>query len=422
MKIAIVSKSDRDGGGASRVAEDLATWLNDAGHPTHHFLVFHGKELLSFQHNLYREGLRFRLCRKIHRTTKEYGFPELLPVEYWLNLSRVLDDYDIVHFHDLYTAISPLTLALTSRRKPTFLTVHDCCAFTGGCLYPMGCEKFTSQCHKCPQLPEGENKAKIPDRTREIQAMKRWVSGQFNIRYIFPSHWIAQQAQQAQKFKISPIVIPNGLDLKPFPLVTKVNIKINLGIPENRKVIVISAHVLDNPRKGVKYAVTALQSVRDLSPFVLVVGSCNDELKQALEGLEFKEMGYISDPNFLAQVYSAADVMLFCSLADNLPLTVMEAMAASTPVVGFSTGGVPEMIQTGRNGILVEPTNQQALNQALRQALLSNDLELMGQQARTDVENNFSKAAFVEKHLQLYQNFEHSLSKISRPSVVIGST
>jgi glycosyltransferase involved in cell wall biosynthesis len=172
----------------------------------------------------------------------------------------------------------------------------------------------------------------------------------------------------------------------------------------------------------VKYAVTALQSVRDLSPFVLVVGSCNDELKQALEGLEFKEMGYISDPNFLAQVYSAADVMLFCSLADNLPLTVMEAMAASTPVVGFSTGGVPEMIQTGRNGILVEPTNQQALNQALRQALLSNDLELMGQQARTDVENNFSKAAFVEKHLQLYQNFEHSLSKISRPSVVIGST
>lgn len=405
MKVAIVSKSDRNGGGASRVAEDLATWLNDAGHPTDHFIAFNFKEPLSFQRSLYGEGFRLKLCKKIHQKTNKFGFPELLPVEYWFNLSRVLDNYDLVHFHDLYTAISPATLALASRRKPTFFTVHDCSAFTGGCLYPMGCEKFSSHCHQCPQLPAGKKKDKIPDRTKEIQTIKRWVSGQFNIRYIFPSHWMLQEAQKALKFKISPVVIPNSLDLQPFPPVKKVNIKISLGIPENRKVVVIAASFsLDDPRKGVKYAITALQSVRDLSPFVLVVGHCNDEFKQALEGLEFKEMGYIKDPNFLAQVYSAADVMLFCTLADNLPLTVMEAMAASTPIVGFSTGGVPEMIQTGRNGILVEPTNQQALNQALRQALLSMDLEAMGQQARRDLEDNFSRTAFLERHLQIYQN------------------
>ncbi|GAB1545551.1 glycosyltransferase [Scytonema sp. NUACC21] len=227
-----------------------------------------------------------------------------------------------------------------------------------------------------------------------------------------------QEAQKALKFKITPVVIPYGLELKPFSYVSKASVKISLGIPENRKIIAISAHVLNDPRKGIKYAIAALQSVRDLSPFVIAIGMCNDELRQALEGLEFKEMGYISDPNFLAQVYSATDVVLFCTLADNLPLTVLEAMAASTPVVGFSTGGVPEMIQTGRNGILVEPTNQQALNQALRQALLSADLEVMGQTARRDVENNFSKAAFVKRHLQLYQNFEHSLSKSPLQSVV----
>jgi glycosyltransferase involved in cell wall biosynthesis len=404
MKVAVVSKSDRNGGGASRVAEDLATWLNDAGHPTDHFIAFHCKEPLSFQSSLYGGGRRIKLCKTIHEKTNELGFYELLPAEYWINLSWVLDNYDIVHFHDLYTAISPLTLALTSRRKPTFFTVHDCSAFTGGCLYPMGCEKFTSYCHKCPQLPVGKNQDSIPDRTKEIQTIKRWVSRQFNIRYIFPSHWMLQEAQKALKFKISPVVIPNSLDLKPFPSLKKADVKISLGIPENCKVVAISAHVLDDPRKGTKYAINALQSVRDLSPFVLVVGFCNDELKQALEGLEFKEMGYIKDHNFLAQVYSAADVMLFCTLADNLPLTVMEAMAASTPVVGFSTGGVPEMIQTGRNGILVEPTNQQALNQALRQALLSVDLEAMGQQARRDLEDNFSRTAFIERHLQIYQN------------------
>jgi flavodoxin len=47
MKIAIVSKSDRIGGGASRVAEDLAAWLNDAGHQTDHFIAFNFKDPLS---------------------------------------------------------------------------------------------------------------------------------------------------------------------------------------------------------------------------------------------------------------------------------------------------------------------------------------------------------------------------------------
>lgn len=420
MKIAIVSKSDRSGSGASRVAEDLATWLNEAGHPTVHLIAFNFKKSLSFQQNLYGKGFKLQLCKKIHRATNKFGFRELLPVEYWFNLSEIINNYDVIHFHDLYTAISPATLALVSQRKPTFFTVHDCSPFTGGCLYPMECEKFTSYCHDCPQLPQSGWKNKLRDRTREIQAIKRWVAGQFNIRYIFPSHWMLKQAEQALKFKISPVVIPNGLDLKPFPNVTKLDAKLSLSIPENRKVIAISAHVLNEPRKGVKYAITALQSVRDLSPFVLVVGYCNDELKQALEGLEFKEMGYISDPNLLAQVYSAADIMLFCTLADNLPLTVLEAMAASTPVVGFATGGVPEMIQSGRNGILVEPTNQQALNHALRKALLSSDLEAMGQQARKDVENNFSKTTCLEKHLQIYQHFEASLRNAVENSFIRG--
>ncbi|MBW4560977.1 MAG: glycosyltransferase [Mojavia pulchra JT2-VF2] len=420
MKIAIISKSDRNGGGASRVAEDLATWLNEAGHPTDHFIAFNFKKTLSFQQSLYGKGLTLKLSKKIHRVSNEFGFRELLPVEYWFNLSRIINNYDIIHFHDLYTSISPVTLALASQRKPTFFTIHDCSPFTGGCLYPMGCEKFTSYCHQCPQLPHGGWKNELRDRTKEIQAIKRWVAGQFNIRYIFPSHWMLKQAQQALKFKISPIVIPNGLDLRPFPAAKKVEAKINLGIPENRKAIAISAHVLHDPRKGVKYAITALQSVRDISPFVLVVGLCNDELKQALDGLEFKEMGYISEPKFLAQAYSAADIMLFCTLADNLPLTVLEAMAAYTPVVGFATGGVPEMIKTGHNGILVEPTNQEALNQALRQALLSTDLEAMGQQARRDVENHFSKATCIKQHLQTYQNFEPSLSGAVEESLIRG--
>jgi glycosyltransferase involved in cell wall biosynthesis len=405
MRVAIISKSDRNAGGASKVAEDLTFWLNAKGYPTDHFIAFAVNEReIPFQRKLYGIGAKAKLCKQIHKFTNRLGFRELLPAEYWFNLSQVIDNYDIIHFHDLYTAISPITLALVARRRPTFFTVHDCSAFTGGCLYPMDCEKFTSYCHQCPQLGQKTWKERIRDRTREIQSIKRYITKQFDIRYIFPSNWIALQASLSLEFKIPSVVIPNGIDLAPFEFKDKSQVKNSLGIAENRQVIVISALSLNDERKGASYAVTAIQSVIDLNPIVITVGERNESLLQKLQGLEVIEMGFIADSLLMAKIYSAADIMLFCSLADNLPLTVLEAMAAASTVVGFSIGGVPDMIKSGLNGVLVEPRNQEALNQALRQTMLSGNLRKMGQQARFDVENNFSKDLFLENHLQIYQN------------------
>ncbi len=404
MKVAVISKSDRNAGGASKVAEDLAFWLNDAGHPTDHFIALSNNRVVPFQRQLYGIGFKAEFCTKIHSFTNRLGFRELLPAEYWFNLRQIIDDYDVIHFHDLFTAISPITLALVAQRKPTFFTVHDCSAFTGGCLYPMECGKFTNYCHQCPQLGQSTWKERIRDRTREIQAIKRYISKKSDVYYIFPSNWIAQKAKLALEFKVSPLAIPYGIDLLPFVFNNKKEAKANLRIAENRQVVVISALSLSDNRKGAKYAVAAVQSVIDLNPIVITVGKNNPELRKSLQDLEVIEMGFIADAHLMAKVLSASDIMLFCSLADNLPLTILEAMAASTVVVGFATGGVPEMIKSGHNGILVEPENQDALNLALRQTMLSINLEQMGRQARLDVENNFSKSIFLEKHLQMYQN------------------
>jgi len=405
MKVAIISKSDRNAGGASKVAEDLVFWLDAAGYSTAHFIAFAVNEReMPFQRKLYGIGSKATFCKQIHKFTNRLGFRELLPAEYWFNLSQVIDDYDIIHFHDLFTAISPITLALVARRRPTFFTVHDCSAFTGGCLYPMECEKFTSYCHQCPQLEQNTWKERIRDRTREIQAIKRYITKKFDIHYIFPSNWIAEQAKLALEFKVAPIVIPNGIDLLPFVFKNKPETKASFGIAENRKVIVISALSLNDDRKGAKYAIDAVKSVIDLNPVVITVGKSSPEVKQSLHDFEVMEMGFIGDTNLMAKVLSASDIMLFCSIADNLPLTILEAMAASTVIVGFSTGGVPDMIKSGHNGVLVEPRNQDALNLALRETILSSSLEEMGKQARLDVENNFSKSIFLENHLQMYRN------------------
>ncbi len=403
MKVAIISKSNRNSGGASRVAQDLATWLNEIGYVADHFVAVGNTNSVPFQKDLYGHGLAKKINQKTHYLTNKLGFNEFFPVEYWFNLAYQLKNYDVFHFHDLYSAISPLTLALTAKKKPTFFTVHDCSVFTGGCLYPSGCEKFISHCHNCPQLPQNRWQDRIRDRTKEVQSIKRWLSKNNMIRYIFPSQWIANQAELSLSYKVPPVIIPNGIDPESCPILNRNEAKRILSIAEHRKVVTISANYLAAPHKGVKYAIEALQSCRDLAPVVLAVGHCNDEIRSALQGLEVLEMGFISNPEAMSKIYAASDIMLFCSLADNLPLTVLEAMLSFTVIVGFSTGGVPEMIQSGQNGFLVEPTNQEALNNALRQALLSPILDRIAQQARQDVEHKFSKQLFLERHIALYQ-------------------
>lgn len=80
-------------------------------------------------------------------------------------------------------------------------------------------------------------------------------------------------------------------------------------------------------------------------------------------------MGYLKDETSLALVYNAADVFVTPSLADNLPTTVLESLACGTPVVGYNTGGIPEMIKHKENGYLADYKDPVDLSNGLRYCL-----------------------------------------------------
>ena len=85
MRVAIISKANSQGGGASRVAEDLAIWLNGSGHTADHFISFVKGKALPFQRSLYGEDLNFKLCKNIHSVTSRFAFPNC----YQLNIGSV---------------------------------------------------------------------------------------------------------------------------------------------------------------------------------------------------------------------------------------------------------------------------------------------------------------------------------------------
>lgn len=402
MHIAQISKADAYGGGASRVAEELAQLFRANGYIAHHWASWAGK---GYDHKsvfpLY--GRFSKQIRLAHTLLKKAGFPELIPFELAVLLRKNrIYNYDVLHFHDLSSAISPLTLLWLSRQKPVIWTIHDCSPFTAGCLYPMGCEKFKTGCGNCPQIGQWPIDSYL-DFTRTMHRVKRHVHKKNDIVAVTPSRWMSNMAYSSGLFLEPPLVIPNGVDTKIYKPCEKKLARNALALPQDRRIILLSAGNLLDERKGTRYALEALSKLKDLNPFLLLVGSIDSNAVKILDEFDHHATGYISSPEKLAQVYSAADIFLFCSLADNQPLSILETMAVGTPMVGFSTGGIPEMIEQDESGYLVAQRDVSNLIRAIRHAFQDDRFLDWGRRAREKAVSTYSFDRLMENHLSLYE-------------------
>ncbi len=403
MKIAYISKADRTGGGASLVAEELTLLFNRNNHQAHHYFAFGAYDDDSKIPLYGSKHIPALFLRRIHTLSKYMGLPEILPVElFFLFYRNRILQYDVVHFHDLSGAISPLTLAIISRLKPTIWTFHDCSPFTGGCLYPMDCHGFKKQCAHCPQLGNWPMDTRI-DLTGTLQTIKKKVLQNHNISIVTPSKWMADMVAASRVKGLHPTVIPNGIDTKSYFPKDKITIRKKLGLPVDRYVILIIATYLEDERKGTKYALEALLKIKHLNPFLLLIGNINDTVKQMFRDFDCRATGYIKGDKEKSDFFSASDVFLFSSLADNMPLVVLETMATGTPTVGFQTGGVPEMIEHGASGYLVKPKDVDGLVQGLLLAGDKKNSQKWGYNAGKKVKETYGYNALLDNHLDFYK-------------------
>ncbi len=103
-------------------------------------------------------------------------------------------------------------------------------------------------------------------------------------------------------------------------------------------------------------------------------------------------------------VYNAADLFVTPSLQENLPNTLMEAMACGTPCVGFHTGGVPEMISHGTNGYVAAYRDADDLAEGILGILYGNNGRLFSSEARRKVVEEYSQEKIAQRYRQLYAN------------------
>jgi glycosyltransferase involved in cell wall biosynthesis len=112
--------------------------------------------------------------------------------------------------------------------------------------------------------------------------------------------------------------------------------------------------------------------------------------------------GYFPDSK-LPRLYQAADVFAFSTFYENLPFVVLEALSTGLPVVTTRVGGIPEMIESGKNGFLVQPFNSRELSDKILYLLehpsAASEMALL---ARKIILEQFDWRLIVNKVLKVY--------------------
>ena len=220
--------------------------------------------------------------------------------------------------------------------------------------------------------------------------------------YITVSNWMKKQiAEQFPRLRDSNIsVIHNSVDTEWF----------SPGKKESpRDVILFTGRLIS--AKGIRQIVEAMPKVIKKFPDVLFVfiGAGNSLpyiIKLKEKGIPEKNyvfMGYLKEASDLVHFYRGSCIYLAPTMYENLPIRVLEAMSCGTPVIASSVCAIPEVIQSGFNGMLINPGSVAELSDAICLLLSNPDLrKKLGENARNTILANFSWKVNASKTLNVY--------------------
>jgi glycosyltransferase involved in cell wall biosynthesis len=307
---------------------------------------------------------------------------------------------DIVHLHwpgDGFTRVR--TLARLNR--PLVWTLHDMWAFTGGCHYSGGCMRYTDACGACPQL----GSTRENDLSRNVWKRKRDDWRNLKLTIVTPSRWLAECVQRSSLFRDAVVhVIPNGIDTATFRPYERALARDIFRLPQERKLILFGALEADSDaRKGFHYLHAAAAQLAD-DPALELVMFGNRRTPDESWPLPVHAIGVLDDDRLLALLYSACDVFVAPSQEDNLPNTVLEALACGTPCVAFNIGGLPDMITHQHNGYLATPFDEADLAAGIRFVLEDADHHhALAAAARERAVEQFALDKIATRYRNLYE-------------------
>lgn len=318
-------------------------------------------------------------------------------------LRETIRSADIVNLHWVAGLLDSTTMPRMLRGNKVVWTLHDMNPFTGGCHYAGDCTRFYDGCGECPQLASDDSK----DLSSIGWSLKRQAYQDLDITVVTPSRWLgACSGKSSLLGGFRHKAIPYGFPLDTFRPLDRSHIRSTLGISHDARLVLFCADSTATRRKGFGYLLEALkllaESGRGRNLTLGIVGR-HDCSSQDACGYPELIFGHIGSEEQMAVIYNAADVFVLPSLEDNLPNTVVEALACGTPVAAFNVGGVPDMVDHGRTGYLASARDVAGLAAAIEWCASSAPAEIR-QSCRNKAELIFPLNAQAAAYLNLYES------------------
>jgi len=338
---------------------------------------------------------------------KHLSLYSVLPVTgYQLYTKPYYRQADIVHIHLPHVinffSIFNFPLMGNDKHRHLVLNVHDMFFMTGLCHYSLDCDRWLLGCGSCPDLNRSFPVRR--DTTALMWKLKKWVFQHTNVTLLAGSDW------QVEWIKRSPVLsklpyhfIPYGVDTRHYRIRGRAVCRIKMGIPQDAKVIAFRSTPFRKSTKGHEYIEKALATLNLGKNVYLITFEAKGGLDTVRGKYNFRELGWVNDPEQVSIALGAADIFLMPSTAEAFGLMAVEAMACGTPAIVFEGTALPKTIHAPLGGLAV-PQDVDAMAGAIQELLTNTALrqdmsDFGGKIARRD----HSLDLYVSRHLDFYK-------------------
>ena len=315
---------------------------------------------------------------------------------------------DVIHLHWVNQGMLSLKniRKILESGKPVVWTMHDIWPATAICHLTLDCRHFENQCQQCRLLPGGGS---VNDLAAQVWQRKQRILSGRHIHFVACSQWLAEEARHSALLQGQIVTsIPNPIDTHFYRPHDKQEARQLLGLPAEGPVVLFASQRVTNQYKGMNYLIAACQQLAAQHPKLratMTVAILGGHAEEIVGQMPFRThaLGYVNDEQRIVAVYNAADVFVLPSLSENLPNTIMEAMACGVPSVAFRVGGIPEEIDHRQNGYVANYQDSDDLAQGIWWTLFEADQESLRKACLQKVSHCYSQQSVANRYFELYE-------------------
>jgi glycosyltransferase involved in cell wall biosynthesis len=412
MRVLIVNTSERTGG-AAVAANRLMEALNNNGVKAK--MLVRDKETANISVCALPQTWRLRwhflwerLCIWLHLRLKREHLFEIDIANCGTDITSLPEfkEADVIHLHWINQGLLSLKdiRKILDSGKQVLWTMHDIWPATAICHLTMDCRHFEVQCQNCRLLPGGGGHN---DLSARIWKRKQQMLEGKHITFVTCSQWLGNEARKSALLaKQNITTIPNPIDTHHYRPADKKKARQMMGLPLDGHIILFASQRVTNPNKGMQYLIEACKLMASKHPeccdntSVAILGGHAEEIANLLPFPTYA-LGYVNDEQRIAAAYNAADVFVLPSLSENLPNTIMEAMACGVPCVGFRVGGIPEMIDHLANGYVADFRDAADLAKGIHYVLDESDQQALSNSCLQKVAHNYSQQSVAKRYIEV---------------------